>query len=251
MIGIFDSGLGGLTALCEARRLLPHADVVYFGDTARCPYGVKSEKTLLRYTEEAISLLEGYGASRILAACGTVSSVALPRLRGSFKARLYGICEEGLAGIAGDRIAVIATPATVRSHAFRYAIEKRLPKAHITELACPLFVAMAENGLRDPRDPVVRELVSRSLAPLKESPPDTLVLGCTHFPLLADAIKAVLPTTRLYDVGKEAARALLPEAEGETGKTLILLSDLDEGYEASVRRIIGSSTDAEIRAVSI
>ena len=251
MIGIFDSGLGGLTALCEARRLLPHTDIVYFGDTARCPYGVKSAKTLLRYTEEAVTLLEAHGADRILAACGTVSSVALPRLRGSFKARLYGICEEGLAGIAGDRIAVIATPATVRSHAFRYAIEKRLPKTHITELACPLFVAMAENGLLDPFDPVVRELVSRSLAPIKEDPPDTLVLGCTHFPLLAGAIKAVLPDTLLYDVGKEAAKALLPEADRERGNTLILLSDLDDGYEATVRRIIGSSTDAEIRAATI
>lgn len=251
MIGIFDSGLGGLTALCEARRLLPQTDIVYFGDTARCPYGVKSEKTLLRYTEEAISLLESYGASRILAACGTVSSVALPHFRKSASAHLYGVCEEGLSHISGESIAVIATPATVRSHAFRDAIRARLPKARVFETACPLFVTMVENGLSDPRDPVVLELVSRSLAPIKESPPDTLVLGCTHFPLLADAIKAVLPDTLLYDVGKEAAKALLPETDRERGKTLILLSDLDDGYEATVRRIIGSSTDAEIRAVSI
>ena len=251
MIGIFDSGLGGLTALCEARRLLPHTDIVYFGDTARCPYGVKSEKTLLRYTEEAISLLESYGADRILAACGTVSSVALPRLRDRVTAELYGVCEEGLAEISGEKIAVIATPATVRSHAFRDAIKKRLPKASVTETACPMFVAMAENGLRDPSDPVVRELVSRSLAPLKGSPPDTLVLGCTHFPLLAEAIRQFLPQTRLYDVGKEAAKALLPERDREAGKTLILLSDLDDGYEATVRRIVGEGVGAEIRAASI
>lgn len=251
MIGIFDSGLGGLTALCESRKLLPRTDIVYFGDTARCPYGVKSEKTLLRYTEEAISLLKSYGADRILAACGTVSSVTLPRLRDRVTAKLYGVCEEGLAEISGEKIAVIATPATVRSHAFRDAIKKRLPKASVTETACPMFVAMAENGLCDPHDPVVRELVSRSLAPIKEDPPDTLVLGCTHFPLLAGAIKAVLPKARLYDVGKEAAKSLLPETDKETGNTLILLSDLDDGYEATVRRIIGSSTDAEVRAATI
>ena len=253
MIGIFDSGLGGLTALCEARKLLPHTDIVYFGDTARCPYGVKSEKTLLRYTEEAISLLEGYGADRILAACGTVSSVALPQLRGRGAAQLYGVCNEGLSHITGESIAVIATPATVRSHAFRDAILARLPTARVTETACPLFVAMAENGLLDPHDPVVYELVRRSLAPIKKDPPDTLVLGCTHFPLLSEAIQAVLPEARLYNVGKEAAMALLPEREdeNETGKTLILLSDLDDVYEATVRRIIGKDTAAEIRAVSI
>ena len=251
MIGIFDSGLGGLTALCEARKLFRHTDLVYFGDTARCPYGVKSEKTLIRYTEEAITLLESYGADRILAACGTVSSVALPHLRHRTETKLYGVCEEGLADVSGEKIAVIATPATVRSHAFRNAIRKRLPNASVTETACPMFVAMVENGLCDPHDPVVRELVSRSLAPIKDDPPDTLVLGCTHFPLLSDAIKAVLPKARLYDVGKEAAKALLPETDKESGNTLILLSDLDDGYKAAVRRIVGNAPDVKIQAVSM
>lgn len=249
MIGIFDSGLGGLTALKEVHALLPHTDLLYFGDTARMPYGGRSDKTLIRYTREAVSFLTRAGASRILAACGTVSSVVLPTLRDASPVPVYGVVDAAAKAANGRRIAVIATAATARSHAFRYAIRNYHPTSDVCELACPIFAPMVENGLFSPRDPVVCELVRRALLPLKDFLPDTVVLGCTHFPLLREAIENETKGAHLIDVGKEAARTLLPEKDAETGSVRICVSDANPAFRETARLFLGEELSFEIEEV--
>lgn len=251
MIGVFDSGLGGLTALKELHALLPHTDLLYFGDTARMPYGGRSEKTLLRYTKEAVAFLVNAGASQILTACGTVSSVVLPFLRDASPVPLYGVVDAAARVANGRRIAVIATAATVRSHAFRDAIKKHHPSAAVCELACPLFAPMVENGLLSKDDPVVYELVRRALLPLRAFSPDTLVLGCTHFPLLSEVIKSVTAPARLIDVGKEAARTLLPRTDKEEGRVRICVSEANPAFRETASLFLGGSINAAIEEVTL
>lgn len=251
MIGIFDSGLGGLTALREVRALLPQTDILYLGDTARMPYGGRSAKTLVRYTREAVAFLTKAGASRILAACGTVSSVVLPTLRDASPVPVYGVVDAAAKAADGRRIAVIATSATVRSHAFRYAIKHYHPSSDVYELACPFFAPMVENGLFSPRDPVVCELVRRALLPLREFSPDTVVLGCTHFPLLREAIGQVIRGARMIDVGKEAARTLTPEEDTENGTVRICVSDASPAFCETARLFLGDELSFEIEEVTL
>ncbi len=212
MIGIFDSGLGGLTALAELRHHRPDLDITYYADTAHLPYGAKSEEDIRRLTAEGISHLIACGADTILVACGTASSVALPRLTGRYSVPLIGVVEPA-AHLArhytkNNKIGVIGTAATVRSRAFEAAL-RREASVRVFTAACPLLVHLAENGFTAPHDPVAAAAVAHYLAPLREAGIDTLLLGCTHFPLLAGAIAAYLPHVRLIGAGEAAADALL------------------------------------------
>lgn len=213
MIGIFDSGVGGLTALWELRRLRPDLDIVYFGDTAHVPYGTRSPEMIRRFAGEAVGFLSGLGAEAILVACGTVSSVALPALSEHTGCPLFGVVEPA-AEVAyrvskNKKIGILATEATVGSGAFDRAL-RRLGPVVTRSLACPLFVSLAENGFTAPDDPVARAAAEHYLAPLRESALDTLILGCTHFPLLAAHIHRVLPGVRLIGAGEAAAAVLVP-----------------------------------------
>jgi glutamate racemase len=197
-VGVFDSGVGGLTVLRALTATLPDEDFLYLGDTARLPYGTKSPESIRRYALQAAALLRERGVKCLVVACNTASAVALDDLAAEFApVPVLGVVEPGAAAACvatrSGNIAVVATESTVRGGAYQAAIRRRRPEAEVTARACPLFVALAEEGWTD--GPVVEAVVHRYLDDLftGDGPhPDTLVLGCTHFPVLAPAISAVL-----------------------------------------------------------
>lgn len=258
MIGIFDSGLGGLTALKELRELCPECDIVYFGDTGRVPYGTRSKKILLRYAEEDIRFLISRGADRILAACGTISSVALPELEGAFPLTVTGVvkpaAKEAVIASKNKRIGVIGTGATISSKAFSREIATLSPDIEVMECACPLFVPLVENGFIEAECEITRLAVEKYLAPIKEFGADTLILGCTHFPIIAEHIKAFLgDSVTLINSGSAAACELAAEARrtGGTGKCDIYVSDNPANFEAVAKIFLGTDCIPEVHTVTI
>jgi glutamate racemase len=198
-VGVFDSGVGGLTVLRELRRCLPHEDFIYLGDTARLPYGTKSPGSIRQYSLQAARLLHERGVKCLVVACNTASAVALDALAAEFApVPVLGVLEPGAAAACratrSGRIAVLATEGTVRGGAYQAAIARMRPDAIVTARACPLFVALAEEGWTD--GPIVEGVIHRYLddvfAASAATAPDTLVLGCTHFPVLAPALRKVL-----------------------------------------------------------
>lgn len=214
-IGVFDSGMGGLTVLRAMRAALPEEDLVYLGDTARLPYGTKSPGTVRAYALQAVQLLMQHDVKMVVIACNTASSVALGPLSEALKPLpVIGVVEPGAeAGCAATQnghIAVIATESTVRGGAYERAINAQAKDVTVTQLACPLFVALAEEGWTDGE--VTEAAIARYLLPLFPEGgevPDTLVLGCTHFPVLAGAISKVLgDKVTLVDSAETTARAV-------------------------------------------
>lgn len=196
-IAVFDSGVGGLTVLRALRAAMPEEDFLYLGDTARLPYGTKSPDTVCRYALQASTLLVERGVKCLVVACNTASSVALPVLEARFGALpVIGVIEPGASAAVrasrSGRIAVIATEGTVRGSAYPRAIARYRANAEVTQRACGLFVALAEEGWTD--GPIAEAIARRYLEPLfrSASPPDTLLLGCTHFPALMAPIRRVL-----------------------------------------------------------
>lgn len=223
MIGIFDSGLGGLTALKEVHRLLPSEPLIYFGDTSRVPYGSRSPETILKYAIQDMNFLMQFPLRAVVVACGTVSTTSLPQLKARFPIPIIGVVE-GAARAAvqatrNGKIAVIGTSATIASGAFPAEIKRLLPSAVVSSAACPLFVPLVENGFTSTDDPIPELIVRRYLEPLQETDADTLILGCTHYPLLAPVIARVLPSMHLINTGTEAAH-LLREQFLQTGGAL-------------------------------
>lgn len=208
-IGVFDSGVGGLTVVAALQRRLPEESILYLGDTARLPYGSKSVDTVTRYTERNLAFLEGRGVKAVVIACNTASALALPRLRPRLPT--WGVVEPGaeaaVARSRSGRIGVIATESTVRSDAYGAAIRRRRPDAEVLSRACPLFVPLVEEGWLD--DEVVEAVVRRYTAFLVEAGVDTLVLGCTHYPLLRPVLQRVMgPGVELVDSAETTASAV-------------------------------------------
>ena len=213
-IGVFDSGIGGLTVLAALTRALPDERFIYLGDTARLPYGTKSGATVTRYAVQAAAALLRRGVKFLVVACNTAASVGLDAVRaGSAGVPVVGVIEPGAEAAVraspSGHIAVIATEATVRGGAYRQAILRRRPAAQVTEQPAQLLVAMAEEGVHE--GPLAHAAVRHYLGTLFDSQaaPDTLVLGCTHFPLLKPAIRDVIgPGTRLVDSAETTAAAV-------------------------------------------
>ncbi len=216
-IGVFDSGVGGLTVLRALRERMPQEHFVYLGDTARLPYGTKSAESIVRYSVQAARKLVEHNIKCLVVACNTASAVALDALSAQLAPLpVLGVVEPGAeAGCrasASGRIAVIATESTVRGGAYQRAIHARRPLALTSAKACPLFVALAEEGWTD--GPIVNAIAQRYLnelfaVPPIEQRPDTLVLGCTHFPVLAAAIREVVgPNVTIVDSAQTTAVAL-------------------------------------------
>ena len=196
-IGVFDSGVGGLTVLRALRAALPAEDFLYLGDTARLPYGTKSPATVSRYAIQAADLLAGRGIKCLVVACNTASSVAIPTLAERLApVPVIGVVEPGARVAAGatrsGRVAVIATEGTVKGGAYPTALAALDPGIEVTQKACPLFVALAEEGWTD--GPIVEAVARRYLEPLFSgpAPADTLLLGCTHFPALVTPVRRVV-----------------------------------------------------------
>jgi glutamate racemase len=257
-IGVFDSGVGGLTVLGALRARLPGEDFVYLGDTARLPYGTKSPETVERYSVQCAGLLVERGVDALVVACNTASAFALPALAAAWPdLPIVGVIEPGAAAAAratrSGRIAVIATEGTVRGGAYPAAIARRRADARVTSIACPLFVALAEEGWVD--GPVVEAVAHRYLDPAfaAADAPDTLVLGCTHFPALAGALRAVVgPDVAIVDSAAttaEAVETLLAE-RGRTprasrpGRLTLLATDGPERF-ARVSAVFGIPVRAD------
>lgn len=242
-IGVFDSGLGGLTALKKLMDVLPNENMIYLGDTGRVPYGSRSRDTIVKYTRQAAAFLRDKDVKAMVIACGTASSAAIDTLEAEFEMPIYGVVGAASAAAAAatrsGTIGVIATEATVRSGAYERFITRAMPKAHVVSEACPLFVAMVENGRTRPGDIVIETIAQEYLAPLKAAEVDTLILGCTHYPLLYDVIsKTMGDGVTLIDSGAQAAllvakelgaRDLLTDG-GETGTRQYYVTDTTDGF---------------------
>ncbi len=212
-IGIFDSGVGGLTVYRALHERLPGERFVYLGDTARVPYGTKSLATVERYAVENARFLEAHGIKMLVVACNTASALALPAIRRSVSVPVVGMIEPGARAVvsappAGNRIGVIATESTVKSGAYRRAIREFAPHVEVVERACPLFVPLAEEGWAE--SDVARAVAAEYLSDLQSSGGvDALVLGCTHYPILRSVIQeAVGGDVRLIDSGEAAAASV-------------------------------------------
>ena len=210
-IGVFDSGIGGLTVVRAIRDLLPREEILYLGDTARVPYGSKSATTVERYSLEIADMLLQRGAKGIVVACNSASSVALPKLEEVLTVPVVGVIRPGAeAAIAATRsghVGVIGTRATVRSGAYERHLQDLSPDIEVTSLACPLLVPLIEEGLLN--DPLTEHVLRRYLEPMLEKGVDTLVLGCTHYPLLISAIQKVVgPDVRVVDSARNCAVAV-------------------------------------------
>jgi glutamate racemase len=240
-IGIFDSGVGGLTVYRALHERLPNERFVYLGDTARVPYGTKSLATVERYAVENAKFLETHGIKLLVVACNTASALALPAIRRAVGVEVIGVIEPGAkaaTGIAqGETIGVIATEATVQSHAYSKAIAKMDRSARVVERACPLFVSLAEEGWAD--TDVARAVARDYLASFRTEPPAALVLGCTHYPILREVIsETVGSSVKLIDSGEAAAvevitilrQSQLAQAEHEWLSERELCDDLDHFY---------------------
>jgi glutamate racemase len=210
-IGVFDSGIGGLTVVKALRDLLPNENIFYLGDTARVPYGNKSAETVERYSLELAGMLMRENAKAIVVACNTVSSVAIPKLRARMPVPVIGVIEPGAhAAIAITRnrhVGVIGTRATIRSGAYENALRALNVHVRVSSRACPLLVPLIEEGLLD--DELTDQTITRYLDPMIAEGIDTLVLGCTHYPLLAGAIgRALGDEVRLVDSARNCASAV-------------------------------------------
>jgi glutamate racemase len=239
-VGVFDSGVGGLTVLRALARELPCEDFLYLGDTARLPYGTKSPESIRRYALQAAELLKSRGVKCLVVACNTASAVALDALAAGFSpVPVLGVLEPGAAAACratrSGRVAVIATESTVQGGAYQRAIARRLPGAVVTARACPLFVALAEEGWTE--GPIVEAVAHRYLDEMFAGDagvrPDTLVLGCTHFPVLAPTLQRVLgPGVTVVDSAGTTAATLagtlaergLARPPGPSGGTIGLLA---------------------------
>ena len=256
MVCIYDSGVGGLTALRALRAAAPLLDVIYLGDTARLPYGTKDADTVYGYAKAALDYLVGYSPEAVLVACGTVSSVALPRLLGRYSVPILGIADAGIAAALAaapcGRIAVLGTEATVRSRYFERKILAQQPSATVRSLACPLFVALAEEGAVAPDDPLPRLAVERATAPLCGYSPEAVILGCTHFPWLSPHLERALPGTHLIDCGAAAVDTLLPTvARMGSGVTRLLVTEGRDAFLRTAHRMAGGFPGETVETVAL
>lgn len=262
-IGVFDSGMGGLTCVAEIMKLMPNENIIYFGDTARVPYGNRSRETILEYARQDVNFVKKHDVKMIIAACGTVSSaVGQAKDFGSgvpFTGVVIPAVQAACAATRSGRIGVIGTAATIRSGAYGKAIRTIRQDAVIIGNACPLFVPLVENGITDKDDIVVKTMVSRYLEPIKRENVDTLILGCTHYPLLRDAIAEYMgESVKLISSGAEAAKYTMNmlamnnmlSSRSENGHVTYFTSDSKMLFESNAHAFIGS-LNGSVEQISI
>lgn len=261
-IGIFDSGIGGLTCVKEINKILPHENIVYFGDTARIPYGTKSREVVEIYASQDINFILSHNVKLVISACGTVSSVMGGKKEISgvpYSGVVIPAAQAAVAATSNNRIGVIGTQATIRSGAYGKAIRAIRPECAVIGNSCPLLVPMAESGITSKDDSVVKEMIKRYLSSLKSEKIDTLILGCTHYPLFVDAIAEYMGDgVKLISSGAEAAkyaqkvltsRNMLSDRT-DNGENLFYCSDSKEMFEENAVNFIGNDIRGEVRYIS-
>ncbi len=236
-IGIFDSGIGGLTVLKEIMATLPDENTIYLGDTARVPYGIRSPETVTRYSFENTQFLLAQEIKILVVACNTASAISLEAVKKEFPLPVIGVLDPGaraaVAATKAGKVGVIGTEATIMSGAYEKAIRKLAPDVEVHSLACPLFVSLAEEGWTD--NDVAKLVAEKYLAPLRGTGIDSLVLGCTHYPLLKSVIGgAVGPGITLIDSARETAK--------EVSDVLEKLRWKADGRDGSVRKFYVTDT---------
>lgn len=257
VIGIFDSGIGGLTVLQQIARLLPREMLVYLGDTARCPYGTKSPEVVTRYACENVDFLMERGLKMLVVACNTVSAVALEALRARYAVPLVGVIEPGVQEAVrrskNRRIGVIGTEATIASGAYTHALRALDTEIEVYTRACPLFVPLVEEGWVD--NEVARATIALYLGSLKHSGIDTLILGCTHYPLLKKSIAEFLgPEVSLVDSAEETAKVVrstlassgLARRKG-SGEASFFVTDIPDRFIKVGARFLGEQVESAVR----
>lgn len=263
-IGVFDSGLGGLTVVKELKKILPHENIIYFGDTGRVPYGTRGRDTVVKYACQDISFLLSQNVKMIIAACGTVSAT-LPQsvisdLPLPFTGVLLPAAQAACVTSLNGKIGVIGTPTTIKSGAYGKAMRSIRNDAVITGNACPLFVPLIENGYIQPDNKVIRLVAEDYLKIFKGSDIDTLILGCTHFPIIRSVIADILgDTVSLIDPGEETARvaaALLTKEHKlsmmeETGTCHFYVSDSIENFAENGGLFLGESITNDVERIRI
>ena len=264
-IGVFDSGVGGLTTVKELHRILPGEDIIYFGDTGRVPYGTRSGETIRKYAAQDIRFLDSFGVKAIVAACGTVSSnISAEEVRQlGVDVPYIGVvppaCREACEQSKNGRIGVIATGATIASGAYEAEIRARHPDAQVFGEACPLLVPLVENALTDRRNPITRHALEMYLRPLRDEQIDTLILGCTHYPLLYAIIDEMMEhRVKLVDAGAAAASALRAEMQKQDllagrrqGCTTYYMTDTVKHFTQVAKNFLDKDIERDCRYVPI
>jgi glutamate racemase len=260
-IGVFDSGIGGLTVAAALRKVLPGEDIFYLGDTARVPYGSKSARTVERYSIELSGLLLAEQAKLIVVACNTASAVAIPRLEEMLRVPVIGVIEPGARAAVettrNQHIGVVGTRATILSRAYERAIHVLNPAVKVCSRACPMLVPLIEEGWLN--DPITDQVIRRYVDELLREGIDTLVLGCTHYPLLTDALQRFVgPGVRLVDSAQNCALAVqellrergLAASTERLGKLQVALTDTYDGFLRTAEEALGLLVgDVQLRTV--
>lgn len=256
-IGVFDSGLGGLTVLEELRRALPREDFVYLGDVARLPYGTKSGNVVRRYAQRCVDFLLGQPVKAVIIACNTATAVALQAVREQAEVPVYGVIHAGaFAGGEATRngkVLVLATESTVRSEAYLKAFHTLSVRTEVEQIACPLLVPLAEAGWFD--HPITKEVIRTYLDQAKGKDYDTIVLGCTHYPLLLASFRAIVgEETRLVHSGaalaaeleEELKRRSLVQSAGAGGTVKFFTTDPVSSHVPIVSSLFGNAVEFEL-----
>lgn len=258
-IGVFDSGMGGLTTVKELNSILPNENIIYFGDTARIPYGSRSKETILKYAKQDINFLKSHRIKMIISACGTVSSTVLNNPIEDLDIGFIGVvipaCKSACKVTKNKKIGVIGTPATIRSQSYVTTINSMDSSMEVLGVACPMFVHLVENGYTN-RDNLVTKLIAEEyLEPIKKFGADTLILGCTHYPIIKDIIADILgDDVTLISSGAEAgkfAKEYLTENNLLTNRTYkgeneFYVSDSIQLFEENAKHFLGHEITGKV-----
>ena len=262
-IGVFDSGLGGLTAVKQLEKLLPGESIIYFGDTGRVPYGSRGKETIRRYARQDMDFLLSQNVKAVLAACGTVSSVARSvgeALSVPYIDVIRPSAQAAAAATKNGKIGVIGTAATIHSDSYRSALLRLNHQLQVFPQACPLFVSLVESGFVAPQDEVTRLVAERYLAPVRAAGVDTLILGCTHYPIIAPTIGSVMGRgVTLIDSGREAALAMAQALKdrdllcepGAPRQVRYFVTDTPENFMNVAELFLGHSVEGRTQRIDI
>jgi len=263
-IGVFDSGLGGLTMVKKLAELLPEEDIIYLGDTGRVPYGSRSRETIVKYACQDAAFLAEFDIKTMVVACNTVCSVAVDVLKSAHSIPVFEVvntpAKVAASATKNKKIGIIGTAATIRSGAYEAALKKLSPDLNVYSVPCPLFVPLVEEGWIDPDDKAAFDITKRYLEGLLGADIDTLILGCTHYPLLRGVISKVMgPDVRLIDSGAETARLVAADLRERgmlsdnraDGTVRYYVTDSIEGFSKMASRYLESDVHGMVKQVTL
>ena len=259
-IGVFDSGLGGLTCVKELMEIMPDEPIVYLGDTGRVPYGSKSNETIIKYVKSDIKFLHTFDLKMIVVACGTASAIALPQIKDEQTVPIFGVVDaaakDAVKSTKNQKIGIIGTAGSIRSGAYEEKIKQLNPEIKTFARACPLFVPLVEEGYT--RGEIARLVAEEYLCELKEAGVDTLILGCTHYPLLKETISEVMgKNVTLIDPGKVTASYVKDYLDknnmlsDEQGEYKFFVSDYPDGFMRLAQDFLQRKIDSKIEKIDI